>query len=70
MDDLIAETDQMDPHPSRYPAASCADRLRAAISVLDRTGYPRGAEITAADARALLLARLLEAADEEEVGTP
>ena len=50
------------------PAASWADRLRAANSVLDRTGHRRGAEITTTDARDLLYQRLLEAIAEEEAG--
>lgn len=45
-------------------------RLRAAMSVLDRTGHSRGAEITIADAREMLLTRLREAVEEQNAGPP
>lgn len=56
-------------HVMDDPTASWADKLRAANSVLDRTGHHRGAEITTEDARELLLARLMEAASDEEART-
>lgn len=40
-----------------------SDKIRAAENVLDRTGFPRRAEVQADDAREMLLARLLALRD-------
>lgn len=49
-------------------AESDKDKLAAANSILDRTGYGRSQTITTDDARALLLERLLEAQQETSEG--
>lgn len=49
-------------------ASTPKDRLAAANSILDRTGYGRSQKVEGVDARTLLLERLLELADSYDEG--